>query len=401
MDPNKEVCFDISESGQSPASTIDCFVPNDFKRHIAGIGDVASYQNALRQSKVLNVTFLPDSEKSEFLKFYDRIQPMEVGTNYLQEKARISKALKSTSPSKEDYEEWIYILTLEGNYRKAEKIEAEYCSKFDCKDRKIAITISGKVYTGSGNSIPGATVRVVGGKDAVRTSSDGGYSITISTFPERKLRVEAFKPGFSNAVYVTDILSSVKKQSQSKDFVINAPVQYAIIDTMNKSIQGERTGITGSGFTVKTAWSQYLIPTDSLVHKDGKPFKGKVTAYFFEFDKNSHNEDLLQNDIFDDVVGYAGNLMKTFGMPYVLFVTDEGERIHVLKANPMLLQNKISEMEALRTNKDKIYSPLTDADLEFLVNKSKELGGYPITREFLIENNMLRYPVFWVFDQTK
>ncbi len=93
--------------------------------------------------------------------------------------------------------------------------------------------------------------------------------------------------------------------------------------------------------------------------------------------------------------------MKTFGMPFVLFLGENGEKIHVLASNPMVIKNTIAEMEALRTNKDKIYSPLTDEDMKFLVKKSKELGGYPIDRQFLIDNSILRFPAWWVFDQNK
>jgi hypothetical protein len=57
-------------------------------------------------------------------------------------------------------------------------------------------------------------------------------------------------------------------------------------------------------------------------------------------------------------------------------------------------------MEALRTNEDQIYEPLTEADMQLLVAAS--LGEpYRIDREFLINNQLLRFPAFWVFDRRR
>jgi len=204
----------------------------------------------------------------------------------------------------------------------------------------------------------------------------------------------------ANGVFPILVLAAAD-QSFSHDFTLESALQFAVIDTVKKTISGKNTSKDAKNFIISTPRSKYMLPQNALVRANGSAYKGKVTAYFFEFDKSSQNQDLLSNDVFDSVVGYAGNLMKTFGMPYVLFVTEEGEVIHVMKNNPITLEYKIAEMEALRTNKDKIYSPLTDKDMQFLIDNSKTPGEYPIDREFLIAHDMLRFPVFWSFDQSK
>jgi hypothetical protein len=100
------------------------------------------------------------------------------------------------------------------------------------------------------------------------------------------------------------------------------------------------------------------------------------------------------------VRGYAGNLMKSFGMPFIQFFAPSGEELHVLKSRAMTLTYSIPDMAALRANTDGIYRALTDADMNVLVRASAG-GGYPIDREFLIENQLLQFPAFWVFDHKR
>jgi hypothetical protein len=108
----------------------------------------------------------------------------------------------------------------------------------------------------------------------------------------------------------------------------------------------------------------------------------------------------MQVDTFDQVMGYAGDLMKTFGMPYIQFFTQDGAELDVLKSKPMVLTYKIADMDALRKNTDQIYEPLTDRDMQLLVEASRG-NPYVIDREFLINNQLLRFPAFWVFDRKR
>ena len=93
--------------------------------------------------------------------------------------------------------------------------------------------------------------------------------------------------------------------------------------------------------------------------------------------------------------------MKTFGMPYIQFFDSDKKELFVKSSNPMIITNKIFHMKELYENSDKIYEALTLEDMKFLVKKTQELGGYPITYDFLIANNMLRWPAWWSLDRKR
>jgi hypothetical protein len=83
-------------------------------------------------------------------------------------------------------------------------------------------------------------------------------------------------------------------------------------------------------------------------------------------------------------------------MPYIQFIDSQtGEELFVYEDNPMILQNTIFHMKELYSNYDKIYTSITDEDMEFLVSQSEAFSGYPIDFQFLIDHNMLRWPAWW------
>jgi hypothetical protein len=94
--------------------------------------------------------------------------------------------------------------------------------------------------------------------------------------------------------------------------------------------------------------------------------------------------------------------MKTFGMPYIQFYdTVSHKELLVHSDKPMLLTNTIYHMKELYSNYDKIYTAITDADMAKLVAYSKEKGGYPIDRAYLINSKTLRWPAWWVLDRKR
>jgi hypothetical protein len=144
----------------------------------------------------------------------------------------------------------------------------------------------------------------------------------------------------------------------------------------------------------------YEIPSNALVYEDGTPYQGEVDVYLYEFSQGNIPDGLIQVDTFDEVRGFAGDLMKTFGMPFIQFFSIDGEELHILSDNPMVLTYKIANMSSLRENTLAIYGSLTDADMQFLVKSSlNSKEKYPIDRDFLISNQLLKFPAFWVFDR--
>ena len=82
-------------------------------------------------------------------------------------------------------------------------------------------------------------------------------------------------------------------------------------------------------------------------------------------------DNLLENDTFEPVYWYVWNIMKTFGMPYIQIIDKESKKeLFTKSSNPIILQNQVYHMKELYDNYDKIYWPINDADMEYLVKYS-------------------------------
>ncbi len=207
------------------------------------------------------------------------------------------------------------------------------------------------------------------------TADDTGhYHLDFKTYPEAKIRIDAIKTGFSNGTFPL-LIASRDPQTQSfvKDFTLPSPLQTAEIDTEHRTITGSGTSVEGGDFVVRTPQDLYHIPSGTLVHADGTPFVGQVHAYFFELDGSPTTNDLLVNDIFDEAIGYAGNILETSDTPYAIFLTDAGERIHILQSHPILLRSMVQSLD--HTGSSEITDPpITDDDLRSLMDASRTLG---------------------------
>lgn len=404
-DINKEQCFQIQWSHWL---TIDCFVPADYEKYLQWIENKSEYIKIISNAIVLEqVVNLDNQSKDPFLQFIDYITPdwVWVYTWFADMKSHLVQIYDSKDYNLNDLLRLRYLYALESDFDKIDEIENKMVwltwSKEFFDKHNVKLIITWTVKAPDSTPIPNATVKMLWTDISTLTKDDGSFEFDITTLWMRTIRLEAFKIWFSNWVIPYQILVAAKEQPITADFVLEPYTQFAVLDTAKKTIQWNNAIVSWSNFIVTTNSSDYFIPVNSLVYENWKPFKWIVNAYFFEFTKASNNQNLLENDIFDDVAWYAWNLMKTFGMPYVMFVTDDGERIHVLDKNSIRLVYNIAEMNALRTNQDKIYEPLTDQDMNFLLEKSNELDWYPIDRQFLIDNKLVRFPAFWIFDQTK
>jgi len=228
------------------------------------------------------------------------------------------------------------------------------------------------------------------------------YSLNFKYYPFSHLRFKVTKKGYSDA-YFTIPLDFSKKQDWEKRVTKNFHlVKSKNIDKRLWGVKKPDAVINWKKYYIfKTKQSTYYVPVDGLHYKNWKQFKKwKITVYLYEFNKWSKIDDLMNSDTFSPVYGYVGNLMKTFGMPYIQFFDDKGKELFVYKSNPMILINQIYHMKELYENYDKIYTAITDEDMQYLYQVSKK-GGYPITYHWLIENNFLRWPTWWTLEREK
>lgn len=386
-----------------------CFIPNNISEYLNNFTDKDYFKNELLKSKLLlNQQEVTEVEQADnFVKFQWLIAPTwdKIDKKYINIKNYLEKTVSSWTWSKEDYLNYFYILSLEWKNKKKEEIEKKICTKYWelCKKDKVNITISWKITDQNNKPIKNATVKLIDTNTKTQSNDKWEYNLSFDEYPLQKLRIEATWIGKNIAIFNISLAS---KDIPNYKFVHNFELiwanQEAKINTIKKTISWNNTSIDkqNSYYIIKTEFSEYKIPFDAFVKRNWTKFNWNITAYMFEFNKSSHIDDLLKNDTFDDVAWYAWNIMKTFWMPFIVFIDDNGERIHILKNNPMILKTKIQEMNALKTNQDHIYSELTDKDMKFLVEKSKEIWWYKIDRLFLAENDLLRFPAFWVFDQS-
>ena len=66
----------------------------------------------------------------------------------------------------------------------------------------------------------------------------------------------------------------------------------------------------------------------------------------FEFDRQSSSF-LLSADVFDKVGSLIGQSLITYGMPFIIFTAENGERLDVLSTNPMTLRTTIREKKEI------------------------------------------------------
>jgi len=155
------------------------------------------------------------------------------------------------------------------------------------------------------------------------------------------------------------IRKSFPEQKFEKNFTLVTPLSTHQIDTAKKTISDGQ--LTSQGFIITTPYTKYTIPYDTIV-SGTKPYRGKLKAMVFEFDRASGSI-LLDADAFDSIEGFATSLFVTYGMPYIIFIAEDGTRLDVLSTNPMYVATTLRERDdTMRTdNFDILYKMAYDA----------------------------------------
>ena len=299
-----------------------------------------------------------------------------------------------------------YMYELQGDYAKRDLVNAANCKKYKARcASSIPLRIHGEVVDLSGRPIEGATVTVLSHPENKGASTDekGNFTLTLSGKPMEKIRISAVKRNFSEGVASIVVIGAGKTDYTTENIVLGSPISIVTLDTQKHTITdpGDEARPDGS-FIVRTSNSTYEIPAGAIVRATGVPYSGVVDVYLYEFTRDTIPQNLMTLDTFDQVIGYAGDLMQSFGMPYIQFFTPGGEELHIVRSEPMVLTYRIAGMQDLRDNTNGFpYGKLTEQDMQKMVDASKSDPGYPVTREFIIKNNLLVFPPFWVFDRKK
>lgn len=363
---------------------------------------IAEVINESRISSKDTMRVLPENELPVELQFHNSVYSFGRTGNILDRIDTLKKTISNGSYTANDLFQLGYLFELTGRYAERDAIHERSCREFSkrCADN-IDIKIIGRVVDKSGSPIQGVAVKILGrpGEDIVTTGADGRFIVSTKVNKLEKLRLRATKRNFSDGVTDVVVVSELRDVYNIEDVVLESPITIVTVDTKKKTITGVNNKfLPDDSIELRTQQSTYIIPKGAVVHENGNAYEGVYDVYLYEFTKETVPESLIEVDTFDNVMGYAGDLMKTFGMPYIQFFTPEGEELQVFSENPMKLTYKIVHMKELYENTDQIYRPLTNEDMEVLVDASIGIG-YPIDREFLIKHGLLNFPAFWVFDR--
>lgn len=374
-----------------------------------GVSDAEARRLAgsIRESRIANreaMRVLRNDELPTQMQFHNSIYTFGETGNMRTLRAELQAMRDSGEYTADDLFRLSYLYELEGNYDARDAVRALSCEEFGTQCAgDVTVSITGSVVSGDGTPVQDAGVSILSRPDVpqTRTDENGTFTFEVSVSELEKLRIGAAKRNFSEGVAALVIASTVKREYTLAPIVVESPIGIVTVDQQAGTITGDGNMFLPDGsMVIRTPQSTYEIPANGIVRRNGEVYNGVFDVYLYEFTKDTVPESLLLVDTFDDVIGYAGDLMQTFGMPYVQFFAPDGEELHVLERNPMTLTYQIPHMQALFDNADNIYWPLTIADMQRLVDASaSSRERYPITREFLIENGLINFPAFWVYDR--
>ncbi len=298
-----------------------------------------------------------------------------------------------------------YLYELAGQYAKRDEVNARNCARFKVRcPASIAIRITGIATDLSGRPIRGAAVSAISHpKDApVMTDEHGAFSLPVTADAMEKIRISIVKRNFSEGFADVIVVGAGKHSYDVGTITLAAPITIVTLDTQKHTITDPADSAASDGsFVIKGPHSAYTMPAHALVHADGTPYEGPADVYVYEFDKDTVPQNLISLDTFDAVMGYAGNAMESYGMPYIQFFSPKGEELHVLKSNPLIVTYSMVSFESLKTLPKEKGGPLSDKSIAFLVSVSSHASGFPLTRDFLVTNGLYTFPPFWVLDRKK
>ncbi len=303
------------------------------------------------------------------------------------------------------------------------KAEEEFCQNKElCKKATTHVTLTGTIMDDTGKPVSGVKISVYGEKRIpVLSAKDGSYSLGIDAIGPRRLRFQVVHPNYALAVHTVSLVDPLyavsPTQAFTKNFTLRSIYQEAIIDTKQKTITGKGTSVVREGYQIIDPFTKYLIPFDTLTADGIKPYRGKVRAVIYEFDRTTANE-LLNSDVFTEASGYAAQALVTYGMPIIFFYDPAGNRLEVYKKKSMQVWTTNRELGALveansANEKTPFFNPddydetqspenvvklIAQDELFGYTESLKDLKSYPITFEWTLTNKS-RLPAFWVYDQ--
>ena len=372
-----------------------------------GLSDyqIQQFLSRIKKAKIQDkdeYTMLSEAELPDKYKFHNHIYSSPLESNYINIKYTLEQKYKSGKYNKDDLFRLAYLYDLEGRFADRDKIYKLMCKKYSerCKNVLVYVEVSGIVQDNTGKPLSGVMIKNLSGKEITHTDANGHYSLRVKVGELEKLRFLADKPGYSDGTTSLMVLTTGRKKYNLEKIILS-PLNEAVItvDTSSGRIIGEASNarIVSNVLTINTDKVSYAIPLDAIRDDSGKPFKGKVEIHTMFYTRDNAPGSLMNTDVFDSALGYSGNRMYTFGMPYIkLFIAKSHKELFIYKAKPITIKYKMLHMDELY--KRKIITP---AQLQDMVSLSHETSGFPINRKYIKKYNLWGFPTFWVFDRAR
>lgn len=349
---------------------------------------------------------VPEEDLPPELRFHNKLYAFSAKPGEYQAiRERLESAYARNAATSEDLWQLAYLYELSGDYAKRDAANARNCSLFKTRcpaSRDVRIT--GRVIDAGKRPVEGATVSALSRPDvqSAETDEQGAFALPLTADTMEKIRIGIVKRNYSEGFVDVIIIGTGRKTYDTGTTTLASPITIVTIDTEKRTVTDPADSVSPDGrFVIHGPNSTYVLPPRALVHEDGRVYEGKADVYVYEFTRETVPQDLISLDTFDTIMGYAGNAMESYGMPYIQFFSPAGEELHVRASNPLLLTYTMASFDLLKTLPQSQGGPITDRDIGFLMSISRDANGFPLTRDFLVKNGLYTFPPFWVLDRKK
>lgn len=337
-----------------------------------------------------SINVLSEDDLNDDLKFHNKIYQSSamLDNSYSKIKDELKDKEKKTAI---DYYRLSEIYSFQGDYKESKRNLDEACEldKDFCKTNLVKV--SGKVIDGSNKAVRGVVVTLLSTGKATLTNAKGEYAFDLNLVKLKKERLSFEKEGYSTTFISVTNNSEYQKEIRNTTVDIVKSSNKFTLNNINNTIDNNGE-FKDNKFILKTNTSTYYIPRASFVDKNGNVYKGEIEAYLFDFDRYNAPQSLLSLDSFSSDKNFLGTSMITFGMPYIIFRTPDGERIDIKKSNPMILETKSEILKSM------FNSPKLSEDVRKEIIKNSQKGEYYYTVNRIIDEYAYLIP-FWVLDQ--
>ncbi len=363
----------------------------------------------IRKSQIKDkdlVSYIDEKDMPEPYQFHNKLYSSPLENEYIATKDVLLSKLRSGKYTANDLFNLAYLYELEGKYKKRDELYELLCRQFQqrCKNNEFNVILYGDVINIKSEPIEGAKITAISktnNKYVTFSDKNGKYTLEVPARELEKIRLLAEKPGYSEGVSSAIVLTKGKKKYEMDPFVLTKNESPLFVDLESKQVLDKAAAKnayfdTSGNLIIERENITFTIPSGAIKDKNKKTYKGKVYIFANYYTRENAPRSLLNVDLFDEVLGYAGNLMYSYGMPYIQVFDENYNKLYIYRSYPAKLRYTMQNLQEL------IDRGIVDKqDLEAMVIRSQIDNSYPINRKYIIDKGLWGFPSFWIFDQRR